>query len=1566
MRTKLKKVFSILLTLALVIGLNLVLPQTAKAASFQNSGCIKDVVINSSGYLESMKVAIVPTQSGLATAYGKVAVHSKACAYSYTNPYIKDSDWNNVNDTYLKNNDGLMRWADGNEFEWTKGPHEVTISFLNNEVDVNSSTPKDLYIYLWTRSDRWGIYTDGLISHLTVGNGVIKEGSTVVAPTPVASVTTYSGTTTEYNDFAKAVTAWENADSGATLTLLSDVTTNSTINVIGKTMTLDLNGYGILSNGSNRVIRVNSGAKLTINDSTPTKVHYITLKDYHATAVSNTGTQSITNGTGIVEVSGGYIAGGQTASDGPFLYIDDTSTNVVTLYAGTIIGNKSTGTGSGAVYVKGNGSFIMNGGSIVYNKTLDGAAVSLWGANSGTTQFTMKGGRIAYNAATRSGGAVRLEKGSTFTMAGGSITDNRAATTAGAIYWDGDGNSISINLSGSAVIKNNYKGSSEENNIYLYNGQNITVNGSLTDGASIGVTMLNPGVFTRSTGTIKASDYKNSFFSDNSVYSVMTDGNELKLGTHDHSFTYSASGATLTATCSNTDGNCTLDDGTEQHNHAVKLTLSATDASYTGSAYTGASLSDTTAWTGAGLIVPTIEYAGRGSTSYAKSTTAPTAAGTYTASITAGEEPATANFTISPVALTIDAATATNRDYDKDSTAVTISAVTFKDSSSNPVALTLDTDYTVTGAMTDVNAGSGKTVNVTVTLKNGNYSLATNTTTTTVDIIKAAAQTIADVTDTLVYTATSVSESVAGKMPSDAGTLSYMAGTAATTGSVTVSGFAVDENGAVTATLSGGAAGDTVTLPVTIGSTNYADSGVNVVITLIDKGTQTITADPVTATYGDTDKAVSATVTDPAQGGGAISYAVKDGSGDYIEVNAETGALTILKVPENGTAIVTATAAETPAYAAASTDVTVTIEKADAAAATVTANSRNYDGTDQPLVTVTGEAVGGEMQYAIGTATEATGTYAKDIPTATDAGTYYVWYKVAGDENHKDTTPAYVTSVIRGKISATVTFKVANGSWNDGEGEAATADRTVTLTGYEGDKLMLTAEQIPAVGEKPAEGYKAGAWDVTPSTEIEITQDTTYTYTYLGKETISKTVTFKVVNGSWNDGEGEAATADRTVTLTGYEGDKLKLTAEQIPAVGEKPADGYKAGAWNVTPNTETEIKENTTFIYTYAEKAGISATVTFKVVNGSWNDGEGEAATADRTVTLTGKEGDVLKLTADQIPAAGEKPADGYKAGAWNVTPSTEVEIKEDTTFIYTYAEKAGISATVTFKVVNGSWNDGEGEAATADRIVTLTGKEGDVLKLTADQIPAVGAKPSAGFKAGAWNVTPSTEAEIKENTTFIYTYAAQDVYTVTVTNDGNGTGTATPASGVTGTKVTLAAAPNEGYLFKEWQVISGGVTVAENAFLIGSANVEIKAVFTKEPVVYSTVSVEGGEHIIGEGKNTVITVKRDHDDGKTYRLFTGAAMGGKEIAAGNYTTGEGSLILTLKASYLDTLSVGKHNLTVYFSDGSVDTTITVLKPAPVPKTGDNSNPALWLALMILGCLCIGGVVFRTVRKRG
>ncbi len=171
------------------------------------------------------------------------------------------------------------------------------------------------------------------------------------------------------------------------------------------------------------------------------------------------------------------------------------------------------------------------------------------------------------------------------------------------------------------------------------------------------------------------------------------------------------------------------------------------------------------------------------------------------------------------------------------------------------------------------------------------------------------------------------------------------------------------------------------------------------------KCAQTITASNVTATYGDTDKKVEATT----YGNGAISYAVKEGSEDYIDVDSTTGALTIKKV---GTATVIVTAAETDAYTQATKEVTVTIGKANAVAATVTANNRTYDGTEKPLVTVTGEATGGEMQYALGTASKATQTYTTSIPTATGAGTYYVWYKSVGNDYYFDSELGYIVVTI--------------------------------------------------------------------------------------------------------------------------------------------------------------------------------------------------------------------------------------------------------------------------------------------------------------------------------------------------------------------------------------------------------------------------------------------------------------------------------------------------------------------------------------------------------------------------
>ena len=65
-----------------------------------------------------------------------------------------------------------------------------------------------------------------------------------------------------------------------------------------------------------------------------------------------------------------------------------------------------------------------------------------------------------------------------------------------------------------------------------------------------------------------------------------------------------------------------------------------------------------------------------------------------------------------------------------------------------------------------------------------------------------------------------------------------------------------------------------------------------------------------------------------------------------------------------------------------------------------------YNGTMQELITA-GSAEGGQMQYALGkdSRTAPSAGWSTAIPKAMDAGTYYVWYKVAGDENHNDSVP---------------------------------------------------------------------------------------------------------------------------------------------------------------------------------------------------------------------------------------------------------------------------------------------------------------------------------------------------------------------------------------------------------------------------------------------------------------------------------------------------------------------------------------------------------------------------------
>lgn len=123
-------------------------------------------------------------------------------------------------------------------------------------------------------------------------------------------------------------------------------------------------------------------------------------------------------------------------------------------------------------------------------------------------------------------------------------------------------------------------------------------------------------------------------------------------------------------------------------------------------------------------------------------------------------------------------------------------------------------------------------------------------------------------------------------------------------------------------------------------------------------------------------------------------------------------------------------------YAAASSDGNYTqsatgslnVEMTKAASrvsAAPTAKSLTYTGSAQNLVNA-GTASGGTMYYKYTTTNSkptSTSGFSSSIPTRTTAGTYYVWYYVAGDSNHTDTAISNTSvSVTISKASRTISF----------------------------------------------------------------------------------------------------------------------------------------------------------------------------------------------------------------------------------------------------------------------------------------------------------------------------------------------------------------------------------------------------------------------------------------------------------------------------------------------------------------------------------------------------------------
>ncbi|MCR5577137.1 MAG: hypothetical protein K6F56_09030 [Oscillospiraceae bacterium] len=122
----------------------------------------------------------------------------------------------------------------------------------------------------------------------------------------------------------------------------------------------------------------------------------------------------------------------------------------------------------------------------------------------------------------------------------------------------------------------------------------------------------------------------------------------------------------------------------------------------------------------------------------------------------------------------------------------------------------------------------------------------------------------------------------------------------------------------------------------------------------------------------------------------------------------------------------------------------------EAPAAELSAYSAVYDGSAHPLVSVT-TLTGGTLQYSL----QQDGPYSGEIPEAADAGTYTVWYRIAGDERWLDAGPFSCTAEIARRPVAVSGITAADKVY-DGSMQAALAyDRAVIDGICGGDELRV-------------------------------------------------------------------------------------------------------------------------------------------------------------------------------------------------------------------------------------------------------------------------------------------------------------------------------------------------------------------------------------------------------------------------------------------------------------------------------------------------------------------------------
>lgn len=126
----------------------------------------------------------------------------------------------------------------------------------------------------------------------------------------------------------------------------------------------------------------------------------------------------------------------------------------------------------------------------------------------------------------------------------------------------------------------------------------------------------------------------------------------------------------------------------------------------------------------------------------------------------------------------------------------------------------------------------------------------------------------------------------------------------------------------------------------------------------------------------------------------------------------------------------------------------------------------------------------------------------------------------------------------------------------------------------------------------------------------------------------------------------------------------------------------------------------------------------------------------------------------------------------------------------------------------------------------------------------------------------------------------------------------------------------------------------------------------------------IEGNNVVVSKGEKKALSFRSN----AAFADFISVELDGKILDEANYTKADGSIIVTLNADFVSTLSVGEHTLGVVSESGTATAKFTVKAIGNLvdsPRTGNNDNIAVWSLTAILAFITFSTTAVVSKKRR-